>query len=228
LWDTGAQSKPPSFATPSFTCKTPVQGDTLYPVFKPEIFSGDANSVVVGILFGKDRKTPGFYMGSRFNFNRNDLIILLYDKIDFGGIIRLPVVQGIPRGVQRYGNIIFGKSAEESVVYRQLGEDHSLGKARGNSVRVSTLPTGKEYCSRFTAAPRREPAAITGISGVSSQKYLRDVRARSQDWISSKNSRVSAGIMASANSPSKYRTIFPGEISSSKKDAIRLFFSKST
>ena len=60
----------------------------------------------------------------------------------------------------------------------------------GYIVYRSTLPTGKAYFLRLTATPSRLPAAMTWYSGASSQKYFREVTARSQSWISSKTMSV--------------------------------------
>ena len=65
----------------------------------------------------------------------------------------------------------------------------------GYKVFISTLPTGKEKEERFTAIPNRLPAAMIWYSGAFSQKYFKEVNARSQSWISSKMISVFSRIM---------------------------------
>ena len=69
-------------------------------------------------------------------------------------------------------------------------------KSIGLIVMRSTFPTGNDPF-RARATPSRDPAAATWYPGVSSQKYLRDVMASGQAWISSSITRVLPSTMSS-------------------------------
>ena len=78
----------------------------------------------------------------------------------------------------------------------------------GYSVRISTLPTGKDWFS-WMARPSREPAQTTWYSGAFSQKYFSAVIARGHSWISSKMISVLPGVIVlPRNSPSSNRMRF--------------------
>ena len=88
------------------------------------------------------------------------------------------------------------------------------------------MPTGKDSW-RDVSTPRSDPAQTMCCSGISSQKYFRDVSARGQDWISSSTMSVLPGTILRPRAVPRLVTILLGSRSSPKSGWRSLLRSRS-